>query len=122
MTRRVIVRRILQIFAVYAALWFITATLGRHQVRAPILQAIRDTVTKGRPDLGSVEVQIPDYSPEPARVKAYYVIALAPCPFLVRIDRGYSIPPLRGGGEREWYLWLFGLKVRLARRTVWTPI
>jgi len=117
MTGKIILRRGTQVLVAYVALWLLTLSLGRYQVRAPILAAVRDTVLKARPALASIELHSSTLLPQTA--KQYYVLAAAPCPFLVRIDRGYQIEPLWGSGAREWYLWFFGIRVRVARPMMW---
>ena len=119
MTARLAVRRALPIVGVYAAVWLLTATLGRHQVREAILTAVRDTVMKARPNLPAVELRTATFARQPSAYKQYYVTASAPVPFLVRVERGYQIEPLWGAGAEEWYLWLFGVRFRVAQPMFW---
>ena len=104
---------------VYGVLWLLTVTVGRHQVRQPIIAAVRDTVIRARPSLPAVELKSDSFSGEHAGQKQYYALAFAPVPFLVRIDYGYQIEPLWGSGAEEWYLWLLGAKIRVARPKFW---
>jgi hypothetical protein len=113
-------RRAVLIVIAYGAAWLLTATVGREQVRAPILAAVRDTVLRDRPERRAVEVRSHDgFARLPPDYKQYYVTASCPAPFLVHVHRGYLIEALWGSGAEEWHLWLFGLKRRLAWPTVW---
>ena len=119
MTGKLVVRRGLQVLGVYAALWLLTATLGRHQVREPILTAVRDTVMNARPNLPAIELRTATFAHQPPAYKQYYVTASAPVPFFVHVERGYLIEPLWGAGAEEWYLWLFGVRLRVAQPMFW---
>ncbi len=108
---------LIRLAALYGVLWLLTGTAGRLQVRAHVLAAVRDTVARARPDQASEE--LPSADSRASRDPYYYVEASVPCPFLVRVQRGYQIAPLWGSGADEWYLWLFGLRFIIARPMVW---
>jgi hypothetical protein len=119
MTGKLAVRRGLQALAVYATLWLLTATLGRHQVREPILTAVRDTVMKARTNLPAIELRTDAFDRQRLTYKQYYVTASAPVPFLVHVKRGYLIEPMWGAGADEWYVWAFGARFRVYQPMLW---
>jgi len=110
-------RWVLGLLALYAALWLLTTTVGRRQVESGVLGAIRDTVARTAP--GQRPHELPSTNQQGARPPYYYVDVTVPCPFLLRVQRGYQIAPLWGSGADEWYLWIFGFKFIIARPMVW---
>ena len=82
-----------------------------------VLGAIRDTVARTAP--GQRPQELPSTNQQGARPPYYYVDVTVPCPFLLRVQRGYQIAPLWGSGADEWYLWIFGFKFIIARPMVW---
>jgi hypothetical protein len=110
-------RWVLGLVTLYGALWLLTTTVGRWQVGSEVLSAIRDTVARAAP--GQRSSELPSTNVQGARPPYYYVDVTVPCPFLLRVQRGYQIAPLWGSGADEWYVWIFGFKFIIARPMVW---
>ncbi len=110
-------RWVLGLLTLYGALWLLTTTAGRWQVESGVLGAIRDTVARTAP--GQRPQKLPSTNQHGAWPPYYYVDVTVPCPFLLRVQRGYQIAPLWGSGADEWYLWIFGFKFIIARPMVW---
>ena len=110
-------RWVLGLPALHRALWLLTATVGRKQVRSDVLSAIRDTVGRAAP--GQRSNELPSTNQQGAKPPYYYMDVTVPCPFLLRVQRGYQVAPLWGRGADEWYVWIFGFKFIIARPLVW---
>ena len=107
--------------AAFGLLWALTAVVGRRQLVLTVRNAVRDTVTSARP---REEAQLFDRqgstrSPGRVAMPYYYADAIAPFPLLVRVDSGWMAAALWGQGERVWYLWLLGVRVRIVRTFWW---
>jgi len=105
--------------ALYLLLWAATATIGRSQVRSSLLREERDAAAGSRAATRPPQALESRNDGGVAEMPFYYADVVAPCPFLLRVDRGHMVAPLNGGGGREWHFWLLGLHLPLVQTEMW---
>ncbi len=98
--------------------WSLTNRFGVPDVQ----EHVRDRLTIGLARDGLILLdQDPEATKAPKRLPWCFAgNASSPLPFVVAIDAAYAVAPTAGQRSREYFLWLFGLKIHLRSRLVWT--
>jgi hypothetical protein len=108
--RKRILAGLLACAVLYAAGWLVTARIGAPAVR-------RAWVSTMRPEFRDVSA-VP-HGQSRGAMPWYYCRVSCPCPFIVRVERGWMAEPQFGGGGEYFYFWCFGINLRVCDGTRW---
>jgi len=80
---------------------------------------VRAELVRLRPDMEVNQAPVPMRHPGVVAHPYYWVSVNSPGPLVLRVIYGSEMAPLMGSGGTDWYLWLLGLRMRLATTDEW---
>ena len=119
MKRQVIKRSAVGLGGAYLVLWLTTALLGVPQLRDEIGAQLRAKLLEFRPDVHEVHQAGASGESRRPTHPYYWVSVTSPGPLLLRATYASELAPLMGSGGTDWYLWLPGVRIRLATTDEW---